>query len=82
MANNWPDGGEQPLTAGEKLLLGAFGVLLIGGLVGGLLILALSIIGPGPPLAMVIGSCVVGLAVGLLCVRPWETKPPKSRRAR
>lgn len=50
MANNWPDGGEQPLTAGEKLAMGAVGVLLIGGMVAGLLILALSLIGPWPSL--------------------------------
>lgn len=82
MANNWPDGGEQPLSAGEKLAMGAVGVVLIGGMVAGLLILALLFIGPRPSLAMVIGCCVVGLAVGLLWIRPWETEPQKSRRVR
>lgn len=79
MANNWPDGGEQPLTAGEKRAMGAVGVVLIGGMIAGLLILALLFIGPRPSLAIVIGSCALGLAIGLLWIRPWETEPPKPR---
>lgn len=82
MANNWPDGGEQPLTAGEKLAMGAVGVVLVGALVSGLLLLIVSLLGPRPSVAMIVGSCVVGLAVALLWVQPWETEPPKPRRRR
>jgi len=82
MANNWPDGGEPELSRGEKVVMGFVGVALIAALVSGALILVTSVIGPQPSVILVAIACAIGLAVGLLWVRPWETEPPKPRRRR
>lgn len=82
MANQWPDGGEQPLTTGEKLVMGWVAVVLIAAIVGGALLFALSLFGPRPSIAMTAAVVVVSLALGILWVRPWETEGPRSQRRR
>lgn len=82
LANNWPDGGEPALSRREKLAMGIVGVVLIAVLVSGAIVLVTSMIGPRPSVLLVAIACAIGLAVGLLWVRPWETEPPKPRRWR
>lgn len=77
MANKWPDGGEQPLAEGEKLVMGAIGVALVGGLVGAVLFAALALMGRRPSAIELCIVAALGVAVGLLWVRPWETVPPR-----
>jgi uncharacterized membrane protein YbhN (UPF0104 family) len=76
LANNWPDGGEQPLSRREMLVMGFLGVVLVALVVGCLLLIALRFFGP---VSWPIRLSAVGLALlaGLLWVRPWETEPPR-----
>jgi hypothetical protein len=79
MANRWPDGGEAPLTRGEKLVLGMLATFAVS-LPFDLVVLSiLRLIGPPPPWPMIVVTCVLGLAAGALWVRPWETGPPSRR---
>ncbi|ADG11402.1 hypothetical protein [Caulobacter segnis] len=77
MANNWPDGGEQPLSRGEKLVMGAIGVALVGLFVGAVLFAALAFMGRRPSAIELGVVAAIGVAVGLLWVRPWETEAPQ-----
>lgn len=77
MANNWPDGGETQLTRREKLIMGGVGVVLVGLVVGAALFAALAMMGRRPSVIEVAIVAVIGLTVGMLWVRPWETEPPR-----
>lgn len=77
MANNWPDGGEQPLSRWERLVMGTVGVALIGLVVGGVLFLVLAMMGRRPTVLELAVVAALGVAVGVLWVRPWETEPPR-----
>lgn len=77
MANNWPDGGEHPLSRRERLVTGAVGVVLVGLVVGAALFAALALMGRRPTALELAVVAVLGLVVGLLWVRPWETEPPR-----
>jgi len=77
LANNWPH-GEQPLSRGEKLVMGAVGVALIGALVSVVLLVVLRLLGPVSwPVGL--SACALGLVVGALWVRPWEIEAPSRR---
>ena len=82
MANQWPDGGEQPLTTVEKLVTGWIAVALIAALLGGVLLIGLTLLGPRPSIAMIAAVTVISLATSLLWIRPWETEGPQGRRRR
>ena len=78
MANNWPDGGERPLSKTEKWIVGVVAVVMItGGLTYAVLIafsaLKLSL---SPPilLAVIAGA----LTLALVWIRPWNQEPPRS----
>lgn len=77
MANNWPDGGETPLTTREMLVMGCVGVGLVSLFVGAVLFGALALMGRPPTLVELVVVVALSLAVGLLWVRPWETEPPR-----
>ena len=84
MANNWPSGGETPLSRTEKWIVGIVGVALIAGGVGYALMILVSALRLHPPLGAMIVLWVVALAMALIWVQPWnQTAPvPKSRRSR
>lgn len=82
MANNWPDGGEQPLTTSEKLVTGWIAVVLIAAVVGGLLFFGLSLLGPRPSIAMVVAVAGSSLALAILWIRPWQTDGPRTQDRR
>lgn len=77
MANNWPDGGEQPLSRRERLVMGVIGVLLVGLVVGAALFAALAVMGRRPAALEVAVVVSLALAIAMLWVRPWDGSPPK-----
>lgn len=77
MGNNWPDGGDQPLSRRDKLIMGGVGVVLVGVVVGGALFAVLAMMGRRPSVLEAGVAGVLGLAVGVLWVRPWETDAPQ-----
>jgi len=78
MANRWPDGGEAPLTRGEKLVMGLVAVGFIAAVVAAAVLAILRFVGPRPTYFLMAIAGAIGVAVGLLWVRPWETDPPSS----
>lgn len=78
MANNWPDGGERPLSKTEKWIVGVVAVVMItGGLVYAVLIafsaLKLSL---SPPILLAV--IAAALALALVWIRPWDQEPPSA----
>jgi hypothetical protein len=82
MANNWPDGGETPLSKTEKWIVGIAGVVLIAGGVGYAVMVLVSAFGLHPPLGVVIVIWVVALAAALVWVQPWNQVAPVDRSRR
>ncbi|HWU15395.1 MAG TPA: hypothetical protein VN157_15460 [Caulobacter sp.] len=76
MANNWPDGGEPPLTRREELAMGLLGAALVAVVFGGWLLITLRVFGP---VSRPVGAAAASLAIAiaLLWVRPWDTRPPR-----
>lgn len=79
MANNWPDGGERPLSRTEKLVVGCVSVAMVSLMVSGALLIVLQFFGR-VSWPLVTADCALGVAVGLLWVRPWETEAPRRDR--
>ena len=79
MANNWPEGGERPLSRTEKLIVGCVGVAMVSLVVSGALLFVLQLFGR-VTWPLVAAACTLSIAVGLLWVRPWETEAPRRDR--
>ncbi|PZR36509.1 hypothetical protein [Caulobacter segnis] len=78
MSGKWPDGGEQPLTRRERLIMGAVGVVLVAALVGLMLLAALSLMGRRPTPVAFAAVAAISVSISLLWVRPWDG-PPSTR---
>lgn len=79
MANNYPDGGERPLSSGEMTVMALYGIVLVSAPISLLLLHLLSQMGPRPGPAMIAVTCALGLAIGALWVRPWNPTPHRRR---
>lgn len=78
MANNWPDGGERPLSKTEKWIVGVVAVMMItGGLTYAILIVFSALkLSLSPPMLL---SVIAGaLVLALVWIRPWDQEPPRS----
>lgn len=82
MANNWPDGGEKPLSRTEKWILGAVAVILVAGFIAVIVLLTLSAfkLRITPALLWILGPALLGVAT--LWVQPWRQEPPSPRTRR
>lgn len=79
MANNWPDGGERPLSKTEKWVVGVIAVALIAGLLSYAAIVLLSILKIQVSKAVLLALGATALAIASVWVRPWNQEPPVSR---
>ncbi len=84
MANNWPGGGETPLSKTEKWIVGIGGVVLIAGGVGYGVMVLISVLKLHPPISAMIIIWAAALMLALIWVQPWnQTAPvPKPKRPR
>lgn len=82
MANNWPDGGERPLSKTEKWIVGVVAVVMITGGLTYVTLLAVSALklSLSPPILLVVIAAALTLA--LVWVRPWDQEPPSSSSVR
>jgi len=77
MANNRP-GGEPPLTRADMITMNVVAVVLVAIIAGGLLLIALRVLGPVSwPVGVAAG--VLALAGAVLWVQPWKTEAPPER---
>jgi len=78
MANNWPGGGEPPLTRADMITMNVVAVVLVAIVACGLLLIALRVLGP---VSWPVGVAAGGLALAgaVLWVQPWKTEVPPKR---
>ena len=81
MANNWPDGGERPLSKTEKWLVGVVAVGLIAAFLSYAALVALSGFKLRATPALLLPLGLAALAIALYWVRPWRQEPPRPKQA-
>lgn len=72
MANNWPGGGETPLSKTEKWIVGLVGVVMVGGALGYAALVLISVLNLQPPLIAMIIVWAAALVLALIWVQPWN----------
>jgi hypothetical protein len=82
MANNWPDGGEQPLSRTEKWIIGVVAVVMIAMGLGFAALVALSTLNLRITPALLLTLGPAALAIALFWVRPWSQEPPTRKPPR
>ncbi|MCY1649186.1 hypothetical protein OVA11_19630 [Caulobacter sp. SL161] len=82
MANNWPDGGEQPLSKTEKWVVGVAAVVVIAMGLGFAALVVVSVLKLRVTPAVLLALGPAALAIALFWVRPWIQEPPTNRAPR
>lgn len=78
MANNWPDGGEVPLSKTEKWIVGVVAVIMVAGGLGYVALMALSALKLRPSPLVLLAVIAAALALALFWIRPWSQEPPRA----
>jgi hypothetical protein len=78
VANNWPDGGEQPLSKIEKWIVGVVAVIMVTGGLGFVALMAVSALKLTPSPLVLLAVIAGALALALFWIRPWSQEPPRA----
>ncbi len=78
MANNWPDGGERPLSKTEKWIVGVVAVIMVAGGLGYVALMALSALKLTPSPVVLLAVIAAALALALFWIRPWSQESPRA----
>ena len=82
VANNWPGGGEAPLSKPEKWIIGLAAVVLIAGGLTYLGLIVATTIGVNLARVGLGGLTFMMLVLAAAWVQPWTQEPPRPRMRR